>query len=335
MESVDWQKDSSVPRKLEDILMKVTNLNLADIKIQQSCITLIAKIKSEGTLRLRKLEKAQFIATEFAHKLASMYAGLNNTINFDLRCIPGIDFHFQDLYNITEPELTNGKYKSNEIGVDIQMCITQIKGFIHMKYYLDSVYDYLKRNYVNSEKQYIEPSAQEAAVTLKIYDTLMWLLHRYIKFILAVNFDFSTVDAAKQRCEKLQPIVAKTIFNIFRAIAYKNEKIQRLMWKNKEFLVLEGRGLLKQYGELDLVNMIIDNDTLLLTSSNLDDFTGMVINRMSKDNFDVVLEILAKLSKAVMNETIATVAVDIVNGGSISKHMQTFEDLSVRNFKNL
>ena len=109
MESVDWQKDSSVPRKLEDILMKVTNLNLADIKIQQSCITLIAKIKSEGTLRLRKLEKAQFITTEFAHKLTSMYAGLNNTINFDLRCIPGIDFHFQDLYNITEPELTNGK----------------------------------------------------------------------------------------------------------------------------------------------------------------------------------------------------------------------------------
>ena len=107
------------------------------------------------------------------------------------------------------------------------------------------------------------------------------------------------------------------------------------MWKNKEFLVLEGRGLLKQYGELDLVNMIIDNDTLLLTSSNLDDFTGMVINRMSKDNFDAVLEILAKLSKAVMNETIATVAVDIVSGGSISKHMQMFEDLSVRNFKNL
>ena len=107
------------------------------------------------------------------------------------------------------------------------------------------------------------------------------------------------------------------------------------MWKNKEFFVLEGRGLLKQYGELDLVNMIIDNDTLLLTSSNLDDFTGMVINRMSKDNFDAVLEILAKLSKAVMNETIATVAVDIVSGGSISKHMQMFEDLSVRNFKNL
>ena len=36
MESVYWQKNSSVPRKLEDVLMKVANLNLADIKIQQS-----------------------------------------------------------------------------------------------------------------------------------------------------------------------------------------------------------------------------------------------------------------------------------------------------------
>ena len=68
------------------------------------------------------------------------------------------------------------------------------------------------------------------------------------------------------------------------------------MWKHKEMFALERKGLLKQYGELDLINMIIDNDTLLLNTNNLDDFTGMIISRMSKDNFDVVLDILAKIS---------------------------------------
>ena len=94
-------------------------------------------------------------------------------------------------------------------------------------------------------------------------------------------------------------------------------------------------GLRKQYGELDLINIILDNDTLLLKSIDLDNLTGKVINRMSKDNFDVVLEILSKLSKATMNESISAVAMDIINGGPISEHMTKFEDISVRNFNSL
>ena len=107
------------------------------------------------------------------------------------------------------------------------------------------------------------------------------------------------------------------------------------MWKHKEMFTLERKGLLKQYGELDLINMIIDNDTLLLNTNNLDDFTGMIISRMSKDNFDVVLDILAKISRATMNETISAVAKDIIKGGPISQTMGSFEQLSVRNFSSL
>lgn len=58
--------------------MSVLNLKAVDLYLQQSCVTLIAKIKSEVTLRLRKLEKTQFVVSEHAHQTAKVFSEMSN-----------------------------------------------------------------------------------------------------------------------------------------------------------------------------------------------------------------------------------------------------------------
>lgn len=280
------------------------------------------------------MSKSQFISSETAFKITKVLAGLTNVGNFDFRFLPNVYFFFQDLDKIGEPNLTEKEYKTMAGGERTVDNLVFLPQFSFIQYYLESLYEFLLRHYSKGDGQYIDPSSQDSAVTLKIYDILIWIIHRMHKLFICVNFNFSSSDW-KDFHEVCQPAICPTVYNCLQAIAYRNERIQRLLWKNKEFLVLEEMGLRKQYGELDLICMILDNDKLLLKSIDLDNLTAKVINRMSKDNFDVVLEILAKLSKATMNESISAVAMDIINGGPISEHMTKFEDLSVRNFNSL
>ena len=83
-----------------------------DTNLQQSCITLIAKVQSEPTLRFRKTEKAQFISSDSSFKFTSLLASISNTSNFDHRCDVGFDLEVQDLKTISEPELKDGEYES-------------------------------------------------------------------------------------------------------------------------------------------------------------------------------------------------------------------------------
>ena len=306
-----------------------------DTNLQQSCITLIAKIQSEPTLRFRKLEKAQFTSSDTSFKFTSLLASISNTSNFDHRCVPGVDLEIQDLNTINEPELKDGEYKSQYSFTKIVTCLTQIKNWAYMNYTVDNIYDNLMRNYETKQKAYIEPNAQDAASCLKLYDILMWILHRFRIMAEFSTFSFSNITAAVDRLTRLQPLLFTKIFSCLQAMCYKNEKMKKIMWKNKEFFLLERRGLLEQYGELSLISIIIDNPVLLLKDNTLDSFTNTLVKRMSKENFPSVLDIMAKISKASMNSTISTVAMDILTDGPISKSVGSLDEHSHKTFSNL
>jgi len=302
-------------------LYQVLNINLKDTCFQQSCVTLIAKVQSESTLRIRKLEKAQLTSSRFVQKMTSAFSGIFNNCAFDLRCVPGVTTSIQDLTKYDEPELISDQYTSIYTNINIVACYTQIKNFSYMNYFLDNVYNYLMRNYLSESKAFVEPNAQDSAVTLKLYDNLIWLLHRYKLFLHFTTLDFINHAAAKHRLINLQPIVFTKIFSCLQAIVFKNEKMQKIMWKHKEFLVVENRGVMPQFGELDLISLIIDNPKLLLKANDLDAFSEKLFKRISTENYQVIIRIFAKLSKATMNNTISNVALDLATEGPIFQQM--------------
>ena len=99
--------------------MRLLNTDTIDINLQQSCITLVAKIKSEKTLRLRKLDKAYFVPGENYFKSAKMMAGMTSCSAFDLRCIPGTTYGFEDSDNLGIPDLTHRDFKSAYGGLEV------------------------------------------------------------------------------------------------------------------------------------------------------------------------------------------------------------------------
>lgn len=193
--------------------------------------------------------------------------------------MPGVDLEFQDLKKINEDDLSKKSYQSQYYFTEIVCCITQIKAYVYMYYYLNSLYDSLVRNYKNKPKCYIEPSSQDMAITLKTYDNLMWILNRYSVAWRVSTFNYTNNQEGKDRHNKLQYSLFPTIFSILQAIAYKNEKMQKIMWKHKEFFTFSCRGLLMQFGELDLLSMLCDNKSLLLRDTNLDQLSDLVLTR--------------------------------------------------------
>jgi len=93
--------------------MRIFKVDIMDSTLQQSCITLIAKIQSEPTLRFRKIEKAQFSPSDTCYKFTTLLASISNTSNHDFRTTTGFDLEIQDLNTINEPELKDGEYKSD------------------------------------------------------------------------------------------------------------------------------------------------------------------------------------------------------------------------------
>ena len=191
------------------------------------------------------------------------------------------------------------------------------------------------RNYETKQKAYIEPNAQDTASCLKLYDVIMWILHRFRLMAEITNFEYSDEDENREIVTNIQSLHFTKIFSCLQAMCYKNEKMKKIMWKNKEFFLLERRGLSEQYGELSLISMIIDNPVFLLRDNTLDNFTNNLVKRMSKENFPSVLEIMAKISEASMNSTISTVAMDILTDGPISKSVGNLDEHSYKTFSNL
>ena len=180
--------------------------------MQQSGVTLIAKLKNEVTLRLRKMSKSQFIASETAYRTTKVLAGLTNVGNFDFRFLPNVYFFFQDLDKIGEPNLTDKEYKTMAGGERTVDNLVFLPQFSFIQYYLESLYEFLVRHYKEGNGQYIEPCAQDSAVTLKIYDILIWIIHRMHKLFICVTFDFSSSDW-KDFHEVLQPAICPTVYN--------------------------------------------------------------------------------------------------------------------------
>ena len=322
----------TIPKSLENSLLKVLNLNLSDIDMQQVGITLIAKLKSENTLRLRKLEKAQYTPGEFGYKMTSIFAGMLNATSFDFRCIPGTTYAFEDSNNLGIPEVT--AFTSDYSDLDVVICILQIKGFVYMTYFINNVYEYLVKRYKDRKYRHFDPTAQDMCRTLKIYDNLLWMLYRYEQFLNSTNIDAYEVEAAINRLKVMQKPFFTKIFDCLRAIVYKNEKMQKVMWKHKEFIVCKKRGLTEQFGELDVVSLILDNKNDLYKANDLDNLTNMVVERMAKENFEVVIEILAKISMATMNKKISLIAMDILTDGPVSEAMVKLADASPKLFTN-
>lgn len=154
-----------------------------------------------------------------------------------------------------------------------------------MAYYLNSVCDHLAKRCKGKAGRYFDPTSQDTARTLKIYDTLMWILYRYEQMLIATNLEAFEVEIVIERFKVLQEPIFTKVFDCLKAIAYKNPKIQKVLWKHREFLVVEKRALAKQLGELDLINYVINNQQLLYQCNDLDSLTVKVLKRMSKENY--------------------------------------------------
>ena len=112
----------------------------------------------------------------------------------------------------------------------------QAKGFYYMHYYLNNVYDHLVKRYKGKIYKHFDPNSQNMARTLKIYDTLMWMLQRYEQFLNTINLDAFEVEQVISRFKKLQRPFFTKIFDCLKALTYKNEKMQKVLWKFREFI---------------------------------------------------------------------------------------------------
>lgn len=90
----------------------------------------------------------------------------------------------------------------------------------------------------------------------------------------------------------------------------------------------------KQFGELDLISYILDNQELLHQANDLDSLVYKVFERMSKENYPAVLEIFAKISKVYVNKTISLLAKDLLTNGRISEAMGNVYEAPPEVFNN-
>lgn len=314
--------------------MKILNLDLTDTNIQQSCITLIAKVKSEATLRLRKIEKSHFVAGDNYYKSARLFAGLSNVTAYDFRCLPGTSYSFEDPNRLGIPELTHMDFKSDFAENDEVFMLCEGQLFYYPAYYVNNVYDQIVKRYKDKSYKHFDPSSQDMARTLKLYDNLMWLLYRYEQFFTTTNLDAFEAELTVSEYKLLQEPFFTKIFDSLKAIVYKNEKMQKVMWKHKEFLVFEKRALSCQYGELDLINYILDNNELLHESNRLDDFATSIFKRMSSENYEVVIQILSKISTSNVTHNISLLTMDLLNEGKISDALGKIDETSPETFNS-
>lgn len=203
-----------------------------------------------------------------------------------------------------------------------------------MAYYLNNVYDHLVKRYKDKVYKHIDPNSQDMARTLKIYDTLMWILHRYEQFLNTTNLDAFEVKEAVNRFKLLQEPTFTKVFDCLKAITYKNPEMQKVLWKYRDFFVLEKRAMAKQYGELDLLNSILDNKELLSKSNDWERLSSKVLERMSKENFPVVIKIFAKISTSNMNKTIRLLAKDLLTNGPINQAIGKIDESSLEVFES-
>lgn len=217
--------------------MRLLNIETTDINVQQSCITLVGKIKSDSALRLRKLQKAYFEPGEGHYRSAKLMAGLTNVTAFDHRCLAGITYVFESSDHLGIPELISNDYKSEWSNRDVVTCVLNDQGFGYMLYYLDNVYEHLLKRYKGLKHKNIDPNAQDMARTLKIYDNLMWIVFRYNQYLNIINMKaMGTISGPYHFAEHQEPFFTK-VFSCLKAITYKNEQMQKVLWKFKEYFV--------------------------------------------------------------------------------------------------
>ena len=81
----------------------------------------------------------------------------------------------------------------------------------------------------------------------------------------------------------------------------KNKRMKVLLWKYKTDIILPELGPDKGYGELELLNEILDDQSLLSKATDLQEVLNLLQNRKSDENLSIIFEIMSKITTVTSN----------------------------------
>jgi transcription termination factor NusB len=163
--------------------------------------------------------------------------------------------------------------------------------------YFNMLIDMLVRKMEINDGWVVYKQAQDIICNTKAYDDV---IHSLI-----INYDYATSKHKeqvnewedKEESESIQPIVFINLFSCLLAMSHNHSKMKRILWKYRHLFVLEGLGRRRGYGELYLLDSLLTKQ-LIEQTDQFDELISKLLKRKSRDNLDVILKILAKLSIA-------------------------------------
>lgn len=170
----------------------------------------------------------------------------------------------------------------------------------------DRLLEEVPRSYI----LFVRADAQSIYWNLKVYDILLRLLFRLEEYCVWKDLksifycDEKPTETEKINChnhEYFQFPIFSNIFTILYGMTVKNKRMKILLWKYKTDIILPDLGPDPGYGELELLNELLDDQSLLSKATDLQDVLNCLIQRKSDANLPIMFEILSKITTVTSN----------------------------------
>lgn len=283
------------------ILFQVLDLEKLSVNTRKDWISLITHLTQPTATILREIQRTYYAPTQCLYEYSVMAATLHNHYQFEVVQKGKIERWEQSALEESDDKLSKSKYKTL-VKLDELVPGMNHKHIMNSMSMMDTIWAIVVRETDQKNIFMLDLNSQDILCNTKMYEPLLYHFLSQRSYAITKNFEFIKQMRDKMVLEKLQDLFFYNLFNWLIVLSHKNEKVQKAIWKYRNLLVLEELGDNIGYGELELVNTILENDQLLLQVTDLENLSNRLIKRWGKTNKQILLEILAKITKTGISE---------------------------------